>query len=81
MPRVVHTELVELTVPARSTVRRRLEADVSPPVPRDEPDAAGLEASFSSTSFRLRRAGTDANETPLAELRWPTGTPAAAEAT
>lgn len=81
MPRVVHTELVEVTIPARSTVRRRLEADVSPPVPRDEPEGQAFDAIFTSTSFRLRRAGTEASVAPLAELRWPTTAPAEAEAT
>ena len=81
IPRVVHTELVEVTVPARSTVQRRLEADVSPPVPSDGPNVVALDASFTSTSFRLRRPGDAAGARPLAELRWPTEARVAADAT
>lgn len=79
LPMVVHTQRVEVTVPARGTARIRLEADVSPPAPSQGTDAVpmGL-GSFTSTSFRLRRAGAGPDAAPLAVLRWPAALAAAA---
>ncbi len=73
IPRVVHTQRIEVTVPAHASVRQRLEADVSPPVPDPDADPAAMEImSVTTTSFRLREAGAESNARPLAELHWPT---------
>jgi hypothetical protein len=74
IPRVVHTEHVRVELAAGATVRRRLEVELDAP-PADRAPMGF--AAFTSTSFQLRRPGTDAGDAPLAVLRW-SDTPAEA---
>ena len=77
-PQVIHTERVEAQIAAGGTVRRALEADVAPAAPRGPDDGnADPFPSFTTTSFRLRRADSGEDASPLAVLRW-SDTPAAA---